>query len=261
MAQTQRVTSLDGTSIAYEVAGSGPTLVLVDPAGAYRRAGPMRSLAGVLAADFRVVTYDRRGRGESGDTAPYAVDREIEDLEAVIEAAGRRIGVRPRVLVGCRAGAVRGRSRRCRSRAARRSSRRRSSWTSRSSPDTGARTRGSPALIAEGRRGDAVRALQPEHRRARGVPDRHARRAELARVRGPGAHAGVRLRRSAGPPAPRSRTDPGDPDARQRTATRPTTGSAAGRRRLQPSCRNARGPCAACRGSGTGLPTTSWRQR
>ncbi|MET8054476.1 alpha/beta fold hydrolase [Streptosporangium sp. NPDC005286] len=82
------VTSRDGTRIGFEQAGTGPTLVLVDAAGGFRRFGPMRSLAEHLAGRFTVVTYDRRGRGESGDTPPYAVEREVEDLAAVIEAGG-----------------------------------------------------------------------------------------------------------------------------------------------------------------------------
>ncbi|GGS94001.1 alpha/beta hydrolase [Planobispora rosea] len=81
-------TSRDGTRIGFEQAGTGPTLVLVDAAGGFRGFGPMGSLAGHLADRFTVVTYDRRGRGESGDTPPYAVEREVEDLAAVIGAAG-----------------------------------------------------------------------------------------------------------------------------------------------------------------------------
>ncbi|SDT66678.1 alpha/beta fold hydrolase [Jiangella sp. DSM 45060] len=82
------VTSADGTVIAYSKAGSGPPLVLVDGALCYRDFGPMSGLADALASSFTVYTYDRRGRGESGDTAPYAVEREAEDLEALIAAAG-----------------------------------------------------------------------------------------------------------------------------------------------------------------------------
>jgi pimeloyl-ACP methyl ester carboxylesterase len=82
------VRSADGTTIAFERSGSGPALILVDAAGGYREFGPMRSLASVLAADFTVYAYDRRGRGESGDTPPYAVEREVEDLAALIDDAG-----------------------------------------------------------------------------------------------------------------------------------------------------------------------------
>jgi alpha-beta hydrolase superfamily lysophospholipase len=82
------VTSADGTTIAYEHAGSGPAVVLVDGAMCYRAAGPMRPLAALLRDSFTVYTYDRCGRGESSDTPPYAVAREVEDLRAVIARAG-----------------------------------------------------------------------------------------------------------------------------------------------------------------------------
>ena len=88
---TRFATSADGTEIAYEVTGSGPALVLVDGALCQRSMGPARGLAAELAAAFTVHTYDRRGRGESGaGTAPYAMEREVEDLVAVIDAAGGR---------------------------------------------------------------------------------------------------------------------------------------------------------------------------
>jgi len=80
------VTSADGTAIAYEEQGQGPALVLVD--GALCARGSKEGLAAALEADFTVFRYDRRGRGDSGDTQPYAVEREIEDLIAVIGAAG-----------------------------------------------------------------------------------------------------------------------------------------------------------------------------
>jgi Alpha/beta hydrolase family len=83
-----RLTSADGTTIGYQSTGSGPALVLVDGAMCYRGAGPMQPLAAVLRDTFTVHTYDRRGRGDSSDTAPYAVAREIEDLQAVIARAG-----------------------------------------------------------------------------------------------------------------------------------------------------------------------------
>lgn len=82
------VESLDGTTIAYERIGAGPALILVDAACCFRGFGPMASLADALAADFTVFRYDRRGRGESTDTLPYAVDREVEDLQALIDTAG-----------------------------------------------------------------------------------------------------------------------------------------------------------------------------
>jgi pimeloyl-ACP methyl ester carboxylesterase len=81
-----KVTSRDGTTIAYEQLGSGPTVILVGGAFCDRNfAGPLPAL---LQADFTVVSYDRRGRGDSGDTAPYAADREIEDLQVIIAATG-----------------------------------------------------------------------------------------------------------------------------------------------------------------------------
>jgi pimeloyl-ACP methyl ester carboxylesterase len=82
------VTSADGTTIAYERTGSGPVLVLVDGAMCYRATGPARPLAARLQDTFTVYTYDRRGRGESSDTMPYAVAREVEDLQALIAQAG-----------------------------------------------------------------------------------------------------------------------------------------------------------------------------
>lgn len=82
------VISRDGTAIGYEQLGNGPALILVDGALCSRAFGPMTKLASHLANDFRVFTFDRRGRGESGDTQPYSVEREVEDLGAVVEAAG-----------------------------------------------------------------------------------------------------------------------------------------------------------------------------
>jgi uncharacterized protein YndB with AHSA1/START domain/pimeloyl-ACP methyl ester carboxylesterase len=82
------VTSADGTAIAYERSGSGPALILVDGAMCHRAGGPMRPLAALLQEAFTVYTYDRRGRGESTDTLPYAVTREVEDLRALIARAG-----------------------------------------------------------------------------------------------------------------------------------------------------------------------------
>ncbi|WP_326958334.1 alpha/beta fold hydrolase [Amycolatopsis sp. NBC_01286] len=80
--------SADGTKIAYTRAGSGPALVLVDGAMCYRGSSPNDDLAKELAAHFTVYTYDRRGRGESTDTTPYAVEREVEDLDALVGEAG-----------------------------------------------------------------------------------------------------------------------------------------------------------------------------
>lgn len=82
------VTSADHTRIAYELAGSGPTVVLVDGATCYRDSGPMRPISHALAHCATTVIYDGRGRGQSGDTLPYALEREIEDIAALIDAAG-----------------------------------------------------------------------------------------------------------------------------------------------------------------------------
>src|SRR5437762_12842989 len=82
------VRSRDGTTIAYDRLGTGPAVILVDGAFCSRSFGPMPKLAPVLARDFTVFMYDRRGRGDSGDTARYAVEREIEDLDALIREAG-----------------------------------------------------------------------------------------------------------------------------------------------------------------------------
>ncbi len=90
MSSSGIVTSKDGTVIAYEREGAGPALVMVDPALGYRGFDSIRGLGSLLAADFTVHTYDRRGRGESTDTAPYSVDREVEDLAAVVAEAGGR---------------------------------------------------------------------------------------------------------------------------------------------------------------------------
>ncbi len=81
-------TSRDGTAIAYERTGQGPAVILVDGALCNRAMGPLGALASRLEQHFTVFRYDRRGRGESGDTLPYAVEREIEDIAALISEAG-----------------------------------------------------------------------------------------------------------------------------------------------------------------------------
>jgi pimeloyl-ACP methyl ester carboxylesterase len=82
----ETVTSRDGTSIAFDRLGSGPAVVLVSGGSTDR--GANAPLAESLANDFTVLNYDRRGRGPSGDTPPYAVEREVEDIQAVLAAAG-----------------------------------------------------------------------------------------------------------------------------------------------------------------------------
>jgi pimeloyl-ACP methyl ester carboxylesterase len=83
---TATVTSKDGTRLVVDIAGSGPPIVLVSGGSVHRTSNA--GLADVLGADLTTYNYDRRGRGDSGDTLPYAVEREIEDIEAVIELAG-----------------------------------------------------------------------------------------------------------------------------------------------------------------------------
>src|SRR5213594_1387750 len=82
------VYSKDGTSIAFDKQGNGPALILVDGALCSRTMGPSAPLAALLKEHFTVYTYDRRGRGESGDTEPYSVKREVEDIDALINEAG-----------------------------------------------------------------------------------------------------------------------------------------------------------------------------
>lgn len=81
----RKTASADGTTIAYDRWGRGPLVVIVG--GAFNDRNTWVHLAQALASDFTVVSYDRRGRGDSGDTPPIAVEREIEDLNAVIADA------------------------------------------------------------------------------------------------------------------------------------------------------------------------------
>jgi pimeloyl-ACP methyl ester carboxylesterase len=80
------VTSADGTRIAYETVGSGPPVVFVG--GAFATRASAREYASALSGRFSATSYDRRGRGDSGDTRPYAPARELDDLRAVIDAVG-----------------------------------------------------------------------------------------------------------------------------------------------------------------------------
>jgi len=82
------VTSKDGTKIAYDKVGQGPSLILVAGAFSYRKFPGQVQLANRLSAQYTVYNYDRRGRGDSGDASSYDIAREIEDLEAMIEEAG-----------------------------------------------------------------------------------------------------------------------------------------------------------------------------
>jgi len=87
---TRTVRSSDGTTIAYQRCGVGPPVILVRGAltSALRSFPSFVPLAAALSPAFTVHTYDRRGRGDSGDTAPYSVGREVEDLQALIAVAG-----------------------------------------------------------------------------------------------------------------------------------------------------------------------------
>lgn len=87
--RTRFATSADNTDVAYEVTGSGPTLVIVEGALCHRAMGAFDELAPIMADRFTVVGYDRRGRGESGPCrSPYAVQQEVEDLVAVLDCVG-----------------------------------------------------------------------------------------------------------------------------------------------------------------------------
>jgi pimeloyl-ACP methyl ester carboxylesterase len=87
------VSSADGTRIAFTRVGQGPAVILVDGALCYREFGPTGKVAEELKDRFTVYTYDRRGRGQSGDAPSYDPAREIEDLAALIEQAGGRAHV------------------------------------------------------------------------------------------------------------------------------------------------------------------------
>ena len=87
----EKVTSADGTTIAYERLGRGPQVILVGGALCDRNA--LMPLAIELSRDFDVVTYDRRGRGDSGDSTAYAVEREVDDIAALLTAVGSRAAI------------------------------------------------------------------------------------------------------------------------------------------------------------------------
>ena len=84
----QTTRSQDGTTLAYDVYGSGPALIYITGATCFRSFKPILKDAKTFAQEFTVYNYDRRGRGDSGDTRPYAMEREVEDVEAMIDAAG-----------------------------------------------------------------------------------------------------------------------------------------------------------------------------
>jgi pimeloyl-ACP methyl ester carboxylesterase len=80
--------SKDGTTLAYDVYGSGPPLVSITGATCFRNFKPVLDDARKFASSFTVYNYDRRGRGDSTDTQPYSVEKEVEDIEAIVDAAG-----------------------------------------------------------------------------------------------------------------------------------------------------------------------------
>lgn len=83
-----KILSSDGVAIAYDRVGQGPPLILVGGAFSYRAFPGLVELAELLSQHFTVINYDRRGRGDSGDTTPYAVEREVDDLDALIRHVG-----------------------------------------------------------------------------------------------------------------------------------------------------------------------------
>jgi pimeloyl-ACP methyl ester carboxylesterase len=87
-AARRSVRSADGTRIAFDRIGDGPALILVEPALHFQEFSAFSGLVPLLSPEFTVFTYDRRGRGQSTDTPPYAPDREVEDLAALIAEAG-----------------------------------------------------------------------------------------------------------------------------------------------------------------------------
>src|SRR4051812_50106993 len=84
------VTSADGTRIAYDRYGEGPTLILVGGAMGYRKFKKFEQIATALSEHGTVINYDRRGRGDSGEAGPVSVQREVDDIAALIEAVGGR---------------------------------------------------------------------------------------------------------------------------------------------------------------------------
>jgi pimeloyl-ACP methyl ester carboxylesterase len=84
------VTSSDGTTIAYDLIGRGPTVILVGGALSFRKFKGMEELARLLSGRCTVINYDRRGRGDSTEAAPFALERELEDIAALIGTAGGR---------------------------------------------------------------------------------------------------------------------------------------------------------------------------
>ena len=97
----QTITSTDGTTISFDRLGQGPVIILITGALNYSKFGVVGDLVPLLSQDFTVINYDRRGRGASGNNLPYTIDKEIEDINALINAVGS-----PAYLYGHSAGAA-----------------------------------------------------------------------------------------------------------------------------------------------------------
>jgi hypothetical protein len=80
--------SKDGTTLAYDKYGTGSALINITGASCFRTFIPVMQDVKVFSRNFTVYNYDRRGRGDSGDTPPYSIEREVQDIEAMIDATG-----------------------------------------------------------------------------------------------------------------------------------------------------------------------------
>ena len=150
----KKATSKDGTTIAFDQSGKGSALILVGGAFQHRAIDPRTAqLATLLAPHFTVFHYDRRGRGDSSDTEPYAIEREVEDLDALIHEAGG-----PAFVFGMSSGAVLALEAVARGRAIRKLALYEPPFNLDGNAHAAAKnyTRQLATLLAEGRRGDAV---------------------------------------------------------------------------------------------------------
>jgi pimeloyl-ACP methyl ester carboxylesterase len=150
----KKATSKDGTTIAFDQSGKGSALILVGGAFQHRAIDPRTAqLATLLAPHFTVFHYDRRGRGDSSDTAPYAIEREVEDLDALIHEAGG-----PACVFGMSSGAVLALEAVARGLAIRKLALYEPPFNLDGNARAAAKnyTRQLATLLAEGRRGDAV---------------------------------------------------------------------------------------------------------
>ncbi|WP_437935804.1 alpha/beta fold hydrolase [Sorangium sp. So ce341] len=157
----KKTTSRDGTTIAFDQTGHGAPVILV--MGAFNDRTTGAPLSAYLARRFTVLAYDRRGRGDSGDAATYAIDREIEDLDAVIQAAGGAAAV-----FGYSSGALLALAAAARGLAITRLALYEAPPTGAPSAQPAEHVQALASLVAAGRRGDAVEYFQ---RRMVGIPD------------------------------------------------------------------------------------------